>query len=45
VLDTPGPTPATLKHTKYTRLQPPYFPWQEDIPGLKPTVHRGRQRR
>lgn len=42
VLDTPGPTPATLRHVPFTRLQRPYFPLDEDIPHLQPTIIRGR---
>jgi len=33
VLDTPGPTPPTLKHVEFRRLQRPYFPKDEEIPG------------
>lgn len=40
VLDTPGPTPATLRHHRYTKLQRPYFPVDEDIAGLSPVVYR-----
>ena len=42
VLDTPGPTPATLRHVPFTKLQRPYFPLDEDIPNLQPTIIRGR---
>lgn len=42
VLDTPGPTPATLKHHRFQNLQRPFFPLDDDIPGLQPVVHRGR---
>lgn len=38
VLDTPGPTPATLKHVNFKKLQRPYFPADADIPDLKPRV-------
>jgi len=38
VLDTPGPTPPTMRHYRYTHLQRPYFPADRDIPGLSPTV-------
>ena len=38
VLDTPGPTPATLKNVNFAKLQRPYFPADLDIPGLEPTV-------
>jgi microcystin degradation protein MlrC len=40
VLDTPGPTPATLKHVKFQKLRRPYFPADSDIPGLEPTILR-----
>ena len=38
VLDTPGPTPATLKHVDFKKLRRPYFPADTDIPGLQPTI-------
>jgi microcystin degradation protein MlrC len=38
VLDTPGPTPATLKHVKFQKLRRPYFPADADVPGLRPTI-------
>ncbi len=38
VLDTPGPTPATLRHVRYERMQRPYFPLDPEIPGLTPRV-------
>lgn len=38
VLDTPGPTPATLKHVKFQKLGRPYFPADLDIPDLEPTL-------
>ncbi len=44
ILDTPGPTPATLKNVTFKRLQRPYFPADDDLPGLQPTVSRGRFR-
>ena len=42
VLDTPGPTPATLRHVQFQQMQRPYFPADAEIPGLKPTILRGR---
>ena len=42
VLDTPGPTPATLRHVQYRQMKRPYFPADAEIPGLKPTLLRGR---
>ena len=38
VLDTPGPTPPTMRHYPYRHLQRPYFPADQDIVGLSPTV-------
>ena len=38
VLNTPGPTPATVRHIQYKKLKRPYFPVDEDIPGLVPTI-------
>ena len=38
ILDTPGPTSPTVRHLPYTRLRPPYFPLDMDIPGLTPTI-------
>lgn len=42
VLDTPGPTPATLKHVRFKKLSRPYFPADADIAGLQPTVLSSR---
>jgi microcystin degradation protein MlrC len=41
ILDTPGPTPATVRGVRYRHLQRPYFPLDRDIPGLTPTILRG----
>jgi microcystin degradation protein MlrC len=38
ILDTPGPTPATLRHVRYENMQRPYFPLDPEIPGLAPRV-------
>lgn len=38
VLDTPGPTPATLRHVEFRKLKRPYFPADLDVPGLEPTI-------
>lgn len=38
VLDTPGPTPPTIRHARFTALRRPYFPLDADIPGLVPTI-------
>jgi len=39
LLDTPGPTPATMKHTRYRKLQRPYYPADQDIAGLTPALY------
>ncbi len=41
ILDTPGATPASMRHYRYRHLQRPYFPADDDIPGLTPTVLTG----
>ena len=38
VLDTPGPTPATVRNVRYRKLKRPYFPLDEQIPGMTPTI-------
>ncbi len=38
ILDTPGPTPATLKNVAFRKLQRPYYPADSEIPSLMPTV-------
>ena len=38
VLDTPGPTPATLRHVEFVKLRRPFFPADSDIAGIRPTV-------
>lgn len=38
VLDTPGPTPTTIRNHPLRRMGRPYFPADADIPGLEPTV-------
>lgn len=38
VLDTPGPTPASLRHVDFKKLQRPFFPADSDVPGLHPTI-------
>ena len=45
VLDTPGPTPATLRHLPFTRMSRPFFPWDAEIEGLRPVVYRGQRKR
>jgi len=43
VLDTPGPTPASVRSTEFRNLQRPYFPLDESIPDLVPTVVMSRR--
>lgn len=38
VLDTPGPTPPTLKHHTFEKLARPFFPADDEIENLEPTV-------
>ena len=38
ILDTPGSTPATLRHISFKNLKRPYFPADADIPGFVPKV-------
>lgn len=38
ILDTPGPTPPTIRHAQFTQLQRPYFPLDAEILGLTPTI-------
>ena len=38
ILDTPGPTPATVRNVPYRHMQRPYFPLDCEIAGLAPTV-------
>jgi microcystin degradation protein MlrC len=40
VLDTAGPTPPTVRHVQYKNVRRPYFPLDEEIPGLTPTILR-----
>ena len=38
ILDTPGPTPATMRNAKHKQIELPYFPAIEDIPELCPII-------
>jgi len=38
VLDTPGPTPPTMKQVDFKKVKRPYFPLDEDIPDFEPIV-------
>jgi hypothetical protein len=40
ILDTAGPTPATVRHVRFENLLRPYFPVDADIPGFSPTILR-----
>jgi microcystin degradation protein MlrC len=42
VLDTPGPTIASVRNVAFQRVKRPYFPVDEEIPGLQPVVYRNR---
>ena len=44
ILDTPGPTPPTLKHVPYKRLRRPYFPADTSIASFEPIVYESRAR-
>ncbi|MCY3951265.1 MAG: MlrC C-terminal domain-containing protein, partial [bacterium] len=38
VIDSPGPTPASVRSLPFERMQRPFFPLDEDIAGIGPTV-------
>ena len=38
ILDTPGPTPATLRNIAFENLKRPHFPADPDVPDLQPTI-------
>ena len=38
VIDSPGPTPASVRSLPFERMQRPFFPLDPDIPNLQPTV-------
>jgi microcystin degradation protein MlrC len=40
LLDTPGPTPPSLRRVQYSEVRHPYFPADNDIAGLQPTLLR-----
>lgn len=44
ILDTPGPTPATVRHFDFQKLERPFFPVDADMDEFRPMVHRGRGR-
>ena len=43
ILDTPGPTPATLRHIPFRNVARPWFPRDEDMPDVTPTILTYRQ--
>ncbi len=43
ILDTPGPTPATMKGVNYKNIARPYYPADENIPDLEFAVLKRRQ--
>ena len=38
IVDTPGPTPASVKHLDYKRMKRPFFPLDRKIIDLQPTI-------
>lgn len=38
ILDTSGPTPVTMRNVQFKRLKRPYFPLDETIEELQPTI-------
>lgn len=40
ILNTPGPTPATLSGTQFQNVRRPYYPADGEIPDLQPTIYR-----
>lgn len=40
VLDTPGPTPASIRNANFQRVRRPFFPVDAEIPSLTPTILR-----
>ena len=38
VIDSPGPTPASVRSLPFERMRRPFFPLDDDIAGLRPTV-------
>lgn len=42
LLDTPGPTPVSIRRVKHERLKRPFFPADPEIPDFKPAVYRNR---
>lgn len=42
ILDTPGPTPATVRHLPYRNVERPVYPLDPDLVEFRPTVYRPR---
>ena len=38
VLDTPGPTPPTLKNVSFQNMKRPFYPADREIPGMRPEI-------
>jgi microcystin degradation protein MlrC len=38
VVDTPGPTPAHVLHLPFKKMQRPFYPFDQEIPGIEPHV-------
>lgn len=43
ILDTPGPTPATVRHFDFQKLERPFFPVDADMNEFRPVIYRGRE--
>lgn len=41
LLDTPGPTPAVMDRMPYRNVARPYYPADQEIPGLEPRMYVG----
>jgi len=39
ILDTPGPTPPTVRHVRYENLKRPYFPADPDMSDFRPIIY------
>ena len=42
VLDTPGPTPATVRHLPYGNLERPFFPADPEMDEFRPVIYHPR---
>lgn len=45
LLDTPGPTPASVRNVQHRHVARPWFPADAEIPGLTPRLVRGQGRK